>query len=206
MVRNLVADAGYASEENFTYLEKNGIAAFIKPNQYEVSKTRKFRKDIFRVENLVYDEASDSFLCPNGKHLNFTYESHHKSENGYPISKKNYVCENCSGCPYRDKCFNGSYNNRKIVISQTYARQNREATERITTEEGILLRMNRSIQVEGAFGVLKQDFAFRRFLTRGKRKTETQFFLLAFAFNMQKLWNRMNSGRFLTSLFPVKVS
>ena len=138
--------------------------------------------------------------------MNFTYESHHKSENGYPISKKNYVCENCSGCPYWDKCFNGSYNNRKIVISQTYARQNREATERITTEEGILLRMNRSIQVEGAFGVLKQDFAFRRFLTRGKRKTETQFFLLAFAFNMQKLWNRMNSGRFLTSLFPVKVS
>lgn len=205
-IRQVVADAGYASEENFTYLEKSGIEAYIKPNQYEVRKTRKFRKDIFRVENLIYDEANDRYLCPNSKQLNFAYESHHKSENGYPITKKNYVCEDCSGCPYRMKCFKGNYENRKVGVSQTYARQNREATERITTEEGILLRMNRSIQVEGAFGVLKQDFAFRRFLTRGKRKTETQFFLLAFAFNVHKLWNRLNSGRFQTSLFPIKAS
>ena len=76
------------------------------------------------------------------------------------------------------------------------ARQKREAAERITTDEGIVLRMNRSIQVEGAFGVLKEDDAFRRFLTRGKRKTETQFFLLCFAFNIRKLWNRSKCGRF----------
>ena len=35
--------------------------------------------------------------------------------------------------------------------------------------EGILLRQNRSIQVKGAFGVLKQDMGFRRFLVRGKK-------------------------------------
>lgn len=64
--------------------------------------------------------------------------------------------------------------------------------------------MNRSIQVEGAFGVIKQDFAFRRFLTRGKTKTETQFFLLAFAFNIQKLWNRTKSDRFHKPLFEKK--
>ena len=56
------------------------------------------------------------------------------------------------------------------------ARQKAEATKRITTEEGILLRMNRSIQVEGAFGVIKQDRDFRRFFVRSKDKTETQFF------------------------------
>ena len=38
--------------------------------------------------------------------------------------------------------------------------------ERIDTKQGILLRMNRSIQVEGAFEVLKEDMGFRRFLTR----------------------------------------
>ena len=81
------------------------------------------------------------------------------------------------------------------------ARQKREAVERITTDEGIILRMNRSIQVEGAFGVLKEDYAFRRFLTRGKQKNETQFFLLCFAFNIRKLWNRSKSGRFHKSLF-----
>jgi len=34
--------------------------------------------------------------------------------------------------------------------------------------------MNRSIQVEGAFGVLKQDYGFGRFLTRGKTNNETR--------------------------------
>jgi len=36
--------------------------------------------------------------------------------------------------------------------------------------------MNRSIQVEGVFGVLKEDYGFRRFLTRGNKSIETQFF------------------------------
>ena len=43
-----------------------------------------------------------------------------------------------------------------------------ESLENIQSEEGIILRKNRSIQVEGAFGVLKQDYGFRKFLTRGK--------------------------------------
>ena len=39
-------------------------------------------------------------------------------------------------------------------------------------------------------GVLKEDYGFRRFLTRGKQNIETQFFLLAFAFNIEKLCDR----------------
>ena len=66
--------------------------------------------------------------------------------------------------------------------------------------------MNRSIQVEGVFGVLKQDYGFRRFLTRGKQKIETQFFLLAFAFNIQKLCNRIEKNRFNMDLFSLKSS
>lgn len=70
-----------------------------------------------------------------------------------------------------------------------------QSEELITTEQGILLRQNRSIQVEGAFGVIKQDYHFKRFLTRGKEKTETQFLLLAFAFNINKLCNRLAGNR-----------
>ena len=44
-----------------------------------------------------------------------------------------------------------------------------------STDKGILLRMNRSIQVEGAFGVLKQDYGFGRFLTRGRPTTKPAF-------------------------------
>ena len=85
-------------------------------------------------------------------------------------------------------------------------RQNEEAEERISTPKGILLRVNRSIQVEGAFGVLKQDYGFRRFLTRGKKNNETRLFILAMAFNIQKLCARVASGRFGKSLFELKAA
>ena len=48
---------------------------------------------------------------------------------------------------------------------------------------------------EGALGILKEDYRFKRFLTRGKQNIETQFFLLAFAFNIEKLCNRAKKER-----------
>jgi len=90
--------------------------------------------------------------------------------------------------------------------SRMFESLRQQSYENITSEAGILLRMNRSIQVEGAFGVIKQDMAFRRFLTRGKQKTETQFFLIAIAFNIQKLWNRQRDSRIGLKLFKTEAA
>lgn len=203
---NIIADAGYASEENYTYLEENEQNAYIKPADYEIRKTRKYKNNIYRVENLSYDEIGDFFTCPNGKKLTHTYDGKRKTENGYETIKSYYICESCEGCPHREKCYKGKYENRKIAFSKTMARQKAEAAERITADEGNILRQNRSIQVEGAFGVLKQDREFRRFLTRGKAKTEAQFFLLAFAFNINKLHNRTIAKRLGLELFHMEAA
>ena len=40
----IVADAGYESEENYLFIEENGQTAYIKPQNYEISKTRKYKK------------------------------------------------------------------------------------------------------------------------------------------------------------------
>lgn len=197
---NLIADAGYASEENFTYLEQKGQNAYIKPQNYEISKTRKYKNDKYRPEHMKYDAKADEYICPNNKRLSYLYMSKYTTDNGYVTSRKVYQCENCDGCLYRMECHTSKYD-RKIRVSHKLNEQNRKAAELITTEQGILLRMNRSIQVEGAFGVIKQDSHFRRFLTRGKQKTETQFFLIAFAYNVEKLYNRINSNRFGRSMF-----
>ena len=63
-----------------------------------------------------------------------------------------------------------------MKTSVIFKRQRAELLKNIQSEEGILLRMNRSIQVEGAFGVWKQDYRFRRFAMRGKQGVETQPF------------------------------
>jgi hypothetical protein len=81
----------------------------------------------------------------------------------------------------------------------------REASRaNITGEEGILLRVNRSIQVEGAFGVTKEDGQFRRFFTRGKAGVSSELFLICFGYNVNKLHHKIQQGRCGTSLHRLK--
>ncbi len=100
--------------------------------------------------------------------MNYTYDSKRKTDSGFIAVKRNYRCEDCSACPHRELCYNGKYENRQISISQNFLRQREKSNENIISEQGILLRTNRSIQVEGAFGVIKQNYHFTRFLTRGR--------------------------------------
>ncbi|WP_139214801.1 transposase, partial [Pelosinus propionicus] len=47
----------------------------------------------------------------------------------------------------------------------------------------------------GAFGVLKEDMGFRRFLMRSQVKVHTEFLLLCMAYNLKKLHNKIQNGR-----------
>ena len=60
--KKITADAGYESEENYLFLESNGQISFIKPANYEISKTRKYQQDIGKIENMDYDKEEDAHL------------------------------------------------------------------------------------------------------------------------------------------------
>jgi hypothetical protein len=55
--------------------------------------------------------------------------------------------------------------------------------------------MNRSIQVEGAFGVLKENHGFRRFLLRGQENVRIEFLFLAIGYNVNKLHSKLRHQR-----------
>ena len=205
-IPNIIADAGYESEENYTYLEENAQTSYIKPQNYEIRKTRKYRNDEFRVENMKYNKEENCYICKNGHKLKCIYTQTTKSANGYEINKEVYRNECCNGCPYREQCHKSKNEYRTIKVSQRFAEKREESQKNIVSDMGILLRMNRSIQVEGAFGVIKEDYGFRRFLMRGKQKTEIQFFLLSFAFNIQKYYNRMVNNRVGLDLFKKEIA
>jgi hypothetical protein len=80
---------------------------------------------------------------------------------------KGPACGNCDGCPLREQC-TASQKNREMGVSKKLLAFREASRANITSEEGIVLRVNRSIQVEGAFGVTKEGSRFRRFMTRGK--------------------------------------
>ena len=202
----IIADAGYESSENYLYLEENRQKCFIKPQNYEISKTRKYKANPYTVENMDYNEKKDEYICPDGRKLKFKRESKKTTENGYVVSTRYYSNDKCGRCPHRDKCHKSKNGYRTIRVNQVLNEYRPKTLEALTSEEGALLRMNRSIQVEGVFGVLKEDYGFRRFLTRGKRNIETQFFILAFALNIEKLCNREKKGRIGLDLFPLNAS
>ena len=81
-------------------------------------------------------------------------------------------CEDCSDCPYRSVCCKTKDENRRkeIYVCWEFQKMRQQFYQNITTEEGKLLRCNRSIQAEGTFGQLKHNRSFKRFLTGGTLK------------------------------------
>ena len=209
--KNITADAGYESEENYLFLEANNQIAFIKPANYEISKTRKYKNDIGKIENMEYDKISDFYTCKNNRKLTVSHIRHNKTKTGYVSEKTIYTCENCSDCPYKSDCIKG--NNCKtplgertkvLQVAKTFIKHRKEDLERIISDEGVLYRMNRSIQAEGSFGDIKQDMQFRRYLSKGTANVLAESTLLAIARNINKLHNKIQNGKTGTHLFPLK--
>jgi len=209
--KNITADAGYESEENYLFLETNGQYSYIKPANYEISKTRKYRNDIGRMENMEYDVETDTYTCRNGKKLTVSHIRHSKSRTGYESEKTIYKCEGCRECPYKSECIKGNHcktpleeRTKTLQVAKKFLKYREEDLERILSDTGILLRTNRSIQAEGSFGDLKQDMMFRRYLSKGASNVLAESTLLAMARNINKLHNKIQKGRTGTHLFPLK--
>ena len=206
----VVADAGYESEENYTFLEDHKITAMIKPANYEISKTRKYRKDISRKENMPYDPEGDFYTCMNGCKLENCGTKKRKTASGYVREETVYRCDDCLGCPHKSECIRGK--NWKIPeeerfkslnVSRKFERQRKECLNRIVSEEGIQLRVNRSIQAEGAFALWKEDQKFRQFLCRGQANVYAESVLMAIAQNIGNLHRRIQAGRLGHHLYEV---
>ena len=211
--KNITADAGYESEENYSFLEENNQIAFIKPANYEISKTRKYKNDIGKMDNMEYDEDGDFYTCKNNQKLVVDHIRHSKSKTGYVSEKTIYKCENCDGCPHKSECIKGNNcktpleeRTKMLQVAKTFIEQRKADLERIISEEGKLYRMNRSIQAEGSFGDIKQDMQFRRYLTKGAANVLAESTLLAIARNINKLHNKIQNGKTGTHLFPLKTA
>ena len=192
--RRVVADAGYESLSNYRYLAEQGQEAYIKPKNYERRKTKKSREQIGRAENMTYHKDEDYFVCKNGKKLERVITAEERERDGPGSETARYRCEDCRGCPYREACSKAQDREKakEIQICWEQAAYREASLKRISTEEGKLLRVNRSIQVKGAFGELKHNRGFTRFLTWGKANVLTELYLHGMAQNILKYIAKCN--------------
>lgn len=198
----IVADAGYESVGNYLYLEKHGLESYIKPQNHEVKQTAKFKRQIGRAENMRYNGEGDYYVCAQGRKLKLYRES---EKDG--IVTSHYRCESCVGCPCRAQCCKAKDGLAKeLQVRKQFERYRAISEANVTTDEGICLRLCRSIQAEGTFALLKTDFGFRRFLTTGKANVRTEFFFLALGFNLKKRWMKQENGRLQSHMSVCKTA
>ena len=183
--KTIIADAGYGSEENYEYLEKEEREALVKYNTFHKENSKAWKQDVSKIDNWTYQPETDSWVCPNGRELHFLRERKRKNESGYEQQVRHYRSADCEGCPLKDKCSKTS-GNREIEVSMAFLRYKSEARKKLRSEEGRALSVRRMVEVESVFGQMKNNRGFRRFLLRGLPKVSLEVGWLSLAHNLLK--------------------
>ena len=189
--KEVVADAGYGSEQNYNYMLENEMVPYVKYNYFHKEQKRKQRNNPYLQQNLLYDKEQDVFICPNNKKLIHTDTYTRTTELGYESKVDKYECEDCSDCPLKSECTKAR-GNREIEVNHTLNEYKRQVRELLTSERGLYHRSKRPIEPEAVFGQIKDAHHFRRFRLRSLPKVNIEFGLIAMAHNLRKLAKLMN--------------
>ena len=98
----------------------------------------------------------------------------------------NIQCEDCSGCPHKEKCCKCK-GNRIVRLNEELTQFHAEVLNNLNSIHGALLRMNRSIQSEGTFGTIKWNRSYIRARRRGLKSLFLEFGMISCGFNLHKL-------------------
>jgi hypothetical protein len=183
---DVTADAGYGSEENYTYLQQNNITAYVKHNQFDREQNKNIQsKKPFTTDKLHYNAAQDYYVCPMGQHMENKGAYSKTTATGFIQRITKYEAKNCTGCPLNGSCHK-SKGNRIIEINHQLNALKQQANQRLLSEQGIKKRKQRCYDVEPVFANLKNNHGFKRFMLRGKQKVTIETGLLALAHNLRK--------------------
>jgi hypothetical protein len=138
---------------------------------------------------LYHFDENKNLICLNGKIAS-------KCQNGNTHSRGResafYHIENCRRCKFKPYCMktikDKSRQDRFFeVCYDLYALRN-QAIENLLSPKGIEMRINRSSQVEGAFGVIKQDMDYERVRRKGLENVSCECMLVCLGYNIRKLF------------------
>lgn len=182
--RKICADAGYGSRKNYAYCEQKDIKAFIKYPTYEKELERRTEKNKFRSVQFEKDENHIP-ICPAGHTFVVEKISVKTTEYNVPETVIKARCQNCKECPMRNRCTKSKYG-RSMEINLMYEKQKSNVRTLLSSEEGKEALRNRSIQAEGAFGVLKENYGFDRLSRRGETGVRIEIYSASIGHNIRK--------------------
>lgn len=181
-----VADAGYGSEQNYEFLQQEQVEAFVKYNYFHREQQKSHQqKHPFTQEKLHYNAERNVYICPMGQPMRHIGDQCSTNKAGHSSIVSRYQAVNCAGCPLNGACHKAK-GERIIEVNHRLNHLKAQARERLTSEEGLKHRGKRPVEVESAFGNLKANKGFTRFMLRGLDKVSLEIGLLSTAINLKK--------------------
>jgi len=183
---NITADAGYGSEQNYEWLERKRITAYVKHGHFDRQQNKTIHQQTpYTSEQFQYDASSDQYYCPADKPMKKIGEWVRPNHTGFDQTLTYYRAKKCAGCPLRAQCHPAS-GNRVIAVNLNWNRLKQQAEKRLKTRRGIQKRKQRCFDTEPVFANIKHNHHFKRFMLRGFDKVTVEIGLLALAHNLRK--------------------
>ena len=190
---NVCADSGYGSLKNYQFLEKNGIGNYVKHSSWEGNISGSYPDSYRLIENNL-------IVCLGGKTGGIIDipDRHPKKAGGVF-----YKVDGCLDCEYKQYCmrFMKDIENqvsRVFEVNVELTRLKQEAEQNLLSPKGIEIRVNRSVQAEGIFGIEKQDYQYVRTRRRGREKVSAEIMLVFLGLNLKRLLRYYKTGKVLS--------
>lgn len=176
------ADSGYGSLENFNYLAQHNINNYVKYFSWEGNVSGRNPSAY-----TLIDETT--IQCLNG---NYGYIVELETRHSKKKNSKFFEIKGCNSCVFKDYCkrwMKRKDEDYKIFeVEIELQKQINQSEKNLLSPKGIELRINRSIQVEGTFGMIKQDMSFDRFTRTSLEKVSAEFMMICLGLNIRKLF------------------
>lgn len=191
----IVADAGYGSEENYSFiideLEKTPLIPY---SMYQKEMTKKYQNSPNTPNNWTYLEETDQFIKPDGVVYSFKKYSRRTDKYGFERDFKIYEADKVQDTPELEQLAKTEKGHQKqILYNPTWAYFKELIKAELHSEEGSRLYAKRKIDVEPVFGRLKSIFGVRRVHVRGHQAVQTEVGFLFMSMNLTKLAKNLAS-------------
>ena len=189
LFQHIVADAGYGSEENYSFivddLEKTPLIPY---GTYQKEQKKSYKKSDANPENWTYLEDSDQWIKPDGVVYSFKNYSRRTDKYGFERDIKIYEADPVQASEELDQLARTEKGNLKqIQYNPTWNYFKNLVKDELTSKVGARIYAKRKVDVEPVFGRMKGVFGVRRVHVRGQKVVETEIGFLLMSMNLTKL-------------------
>ena len=190
-----VADTNYHSQSNLKTCQKMELDAYI-PDRYFRRRDPRYatqkrywpKKKKFRLEDFHHDEATDQYMCPDGKRLTVKLKELYRDGLVYRV----YIAEkkDCQRCTLKLRCLTGRGAKRKylwVPIAVQLTNLSSRMAGKVDTEMGRKIYPRRIAIAEPVFANIRTHKRLDRFTLRGKIKVDIQWMLYCMVHNIGKI-------------------